>query len=87
MIYYVIGSKSKLNDNGVILFIYFYNDLINYKYSGSYSYIMESLKWNSVPEAEGKHPIMCQESASGTHLERPELCNPSNNTVQAHLYS
>lgn len=42
---------------------------------------------NNLPEAGGKPPIMSQGSASDIHLERPELCNPSNNTVQAHLYS
>ena len=33
------------------------------------------------------HPIMSQESVGDTHLERPELCSPSNNAAQAHLYN
>lgn len=40
-----------------------------------------------LPEAEGKHPIIFPESASGTRLERLELCNPSSNIEQAHPYS
>lgn len=39
------------------------------------------------PEAEGKHPILFQESASGIHQGRLELRNPSNNIGQSHLYS
>ena len=39
------------------------------------------------PEVGGKHLTTSQVSASGTHQEIPELCNPSNNIVQAHLYS
>lgn len=34
-----------------------------------------------------KHPIKSQVSASGTHLERPELCSPSNNIGQSHPYN
>lgn len=34
-----------------------------------------------------KHPIRFQVSASGTHLERPELCSPSDNTGQSHPYN
>ena len=41
----------------------------------------------NVPEAGGKHPIMARGFASGTHLGRPELCNPSNSIAQAHLYN
>lgn len=39
------------------------------------------------PEAEGKHPILFQESASGIHQGRLESRNPSNNIGQSHLYS
>jgi hypothetical protein len=42
---------------------------------------------NNLPEAGGRPPTMSQGSASGTHLERLELCSPLNNTVPAHLYS
>lgn len=41
------------------------------------------MSWHS-PEAGGKHPIMSQGSANGTHQERPELCNPSDNIEQGH---
>jgi len=42
---------------------------------------------NNLPEAGGRPPTMSQGSASGTHLERLELCSPLNNTAPAHLYS
>ena len=35
----------------------------------------------------GKHLIVSQESAGGTHLGKLELCTPSNKIGQAHLYS
>lgn len=38
-------------------------------------------------EVEDRHPIMSQGSASDTHLGRPELCSPSDSTVQAHPYN
>lgn len=34
-----------------------------------------------------KHQVMSQGSASGTRLERPELCSPSNNIAKVHLYN
>lgn len=34
-----------------------------------------------------KHPIKFQVSASGTHLERPELCSPSDNIGQSRPYN
>lgn len=39
------------------------------------------------PEAGDKHPIISQVSASDTHQETLELCNPSNNIGPVHLYN
>lgn len=39
------------------------------------------------PSVEYKQPKVSQESASDTHQERLELCTPSDNTEQNHLYS
>lgn len=44
-------------------------------------------RFNWKPEVGGMHPVMFQEFASDTHLERLGLYNPKDSIVLGHLYN